>query len=345
MEKIISWGILGCGDVAEKKSGPAFGKVAHSRLLAVMRRNGEKAKDFAQRHGVPHWYDNVGELLENPKIDAVYIATPPASHLELALKAMEAGKNVYLEKPMAMDRCQAETLVKALKSSGVKLTVAHYRRRMPAFVKVKELLDQNAIGDIRFADIQILQPHKSGIIAETDVNWRVDPSISGGGYFHDLAPHQIDLMYHYFGDFEQAHGLAANQGKQYAAPDLVQGIASFANGVQFRGIWSFNVPEGNAKDLCVVYGSRGSLEFSFYGEKVLLRNMDNKEEVFSFAPLNHVQQPMIEATTAYFLGKGPNPCSAEEGLEAIKLMDKFVGKHSMGLPQTQMIIPFRHKSN
>jgi len=335
MEKIINWGILGCGDVAENKSGPAFGKAAHSHLLAVMRRNGEKARDFARRHRVPHWYDNVGELLENPNVDAVYIATPPSSHLELALKAMEAGKHVYLEKPMTMDHRQAKTLVQTLKESGVKLTIAHYRRKMPAFLKVKELLDQNAIGDIRFVDIHILQPHKSGIIAETAVNWRVDPSISGGGYFHDLAPHQIDLMCHYFGDIVQAHGLATNQGKQYDAPDLVQGIASFANGVQFRGVWSFNVPKNRARDLCIIYGSRGSLEFSFYGDKITFGTDKNTEEVFNFAPLEHVQQPMIEATTAYFLGKGPNPCTAEEGLEVMKLMDVFVNKHRTACPSSK----------
>lgn len=323
MEK-INWGILGCGDVAEKKSGPAFSKVAHSRLLAVMRRNADKAKDFAIRHGVPFWYDSVEELLEHPQINAIYIATPVSSHLELALKAIAAGKNIYLEKPMAMDRFQAKTLIKALQGSGVKLTLAHYRRKMPAFVKIKELLDQKAIGDVRLVDIQIIQPQKSKIIADTPDNWRLDPSISGGGYFHDLAPHQLDLMYHYFGDFVQAHGLSINQEKQYVPPDLVHGIASFANGIQFRGLWCFNGHQGNTMDRCTIYGSGGSLEFSFYGDEIKLRTGQGTE-VFRFQSLPHVQQPMIEATTAYFLGMGPNPCSAEEGLESMKILDRFAG--------------------
>src|SRR5690606_32308626 len=161
----VRWGILGCGDVAEKKSGPAFGKVAHSQLLAVMRRNAGLARDFSLRHGVPHWYDTVDGLLSNTEINAVYIATPPSSHLELALRAIGAGKNVYLEKPM--DRNGARAIVQALEKSPVKLTLAHYRRKMPAFLKVKELLDRKAIGEVRFVDIEILQPQDSGIIAQT----------------------------------------------------------------------------------------------------------------------------------------------------------------------------------
>lgn len=177
--KTINWGIIGCGDVAEVKSGPAFKKVENSALVAVMRRNGEKAKDFAARHGVPHWYDKAEMLLNHPEINAVYIATPPNTHLKYALQALKAGKNVYLEKPMTLSKEEGIQLCRAVKESVGKLTVALYRRKLPAFVKVKELLDSQLIGKVRFADIQILQPPKSDIIARSDVNWRIDPSVSG----------------------------------------------------------------------------------------------------------------------------------------------------------------------
>lgn len=196
--KKVKWGIIGCGDVAEMKSGPAFQKTSNSELLAVMRRNGEKAKDFAERHNVPTWYNDLDELLKNQEINAVYIATPPATHLEIALKAIKAGKNIYLEKPMALDQIEATKLIEALKVYHVKLTIAHYRRKMPAFLKIKELLEHEIIGRVRLVDIQILQSENPGIIAKTAENWRIDPVISGGGYFHDLAPHQIDLMYYFF---------------------------------------------------------------------------------------------------------------------------------------------------
>lgn len=321
MDKVV-WGIIGCGDVAEVKSGPAFQKIKNSELLAVMRRDPEKAKDFALRHQVPHWYDNAEELLENSRINAVYIATPPSTHLEITLKAIAAGKNIYLEKPMALNRTEAEKISAALSKSNSKLTVAHYRRKLPAFIKVKELLEQKQIGEVRFADIHILQSSKPGIVAETGKNWRTTPEVSGGGYFHDLAPHQLDLMYHYFGEIISAEGFSANQAGNYEADDIVNGLIVFKNGVQFRGIWSFNIAEADKKDSCTIYGSQGSIKFSFFGDKVSLRTNGNTED-FQFDPVPHVQQPMIEATVQYFLGNAANPCSAEEGLTVMKLMDSF----------------------
>lgn len=318
----ISWGIIGCGDVAEVKSGPAFQQVPNSELVAVMRRNGHKAKDFARRHNVPQWFDNVDEILRNEGINAVYIATPPSTHLQYALLALNAGKHVYLEKPMTMDSKESLQLVEAVGSSGGKLTVAHYRRKLPAFLKVKEFLDAGAIGDVRLIDLQILQPLKSGIIAQTDANWRVDPEISGGGYFHDLAPHQIDLMFHYFGPYVLAKGISHNQNRTYKANDIVNGLISFKNGAHFRGCWCFNVAEQDKRDRCVIYGSEGSISFSFYGESVLLKTNSN-EQIFPCINPPHVQLPMIQATVDYFLDRGPNPCSVEEGQTVMELMDSF----------------------
>ena len=97
----VNWGIIGVGDVTEIKSGPAFYKVEHSNLVAVMRRNSEKAADYARRHNVTKWYGDAMELINDSQVDAVYIATPPDSHASYAIAAMLAGKPVYVEKPMA----------------------------------------------------------------------------------------------------------------------------------------------------------------------------------------------------------------------------------------------------
>ena len=98
---IIRWGILGCGDVCEVKSGPAFQKAASSALVAVMRREAAKAQDFARRHGVPKWYADADQLIDDPEVDAVYVATPPGTHEKLAMRVAAAGKPCYVEKPMA----------------------------------------------------------------------------------------------------------------------------------------------------------------------------------------------------------------------------------------------------
>ncbi|WP_343329732.1 Gfo/Idh/MocA family oxidoreductase [Polaribacter staleyi] len=316
----INWGIIGCGDVAEVKSGPAFQKVKNSKLIAVMRRNAIKAKDFAKRHQVPYWYTSVEELLNNPEINAVYIATPPSSHLEIAKKCLTAQKRVYLEKPITLNFSEALELNKLINTND-QLVVAHYRRKLPAFLKVKQLIDNNVIGKILFADLKILQSKKNTIIVKTATNWRLEPEISGGGYFHDIAPHQIDLMYYYFGEIKKAIGFTDTTNKNKAA-NLVNGIIEFENGIQFRGIWNFNASENTVKDECKIYGENGTITFSFYGEEITVSTI-KKEEVFSFKNPVHIQQPMIESTVNYFLGKEKNPCSIENGVSVMKIMDLF----------------------
>ncbi len=318
----ISWGIIGCGDVAEVKSGPAFKKCEHSELLSVMRRNAEKAKDFAKRHQVPHWTTNAEEILESPKINALYIATPPSSHLEYTLKTIATGKHIYLEKPITLTVDEALQIKTALKNSTSKLVVAHYRRKLPAFLKVKELLQENAIGNIQLAEIRIIQPNKNKLVAQTDENWRLTPEISGGGYFYDLAPHQLDLMLNYFGKPNQIQGFAANQSSFSSANDIVNGIMTFPGKIQFNGIWAFNSSISKRMDSCKIYGEKGIIEFSFFGDKVKLTKLD-AEQIFNFEKIPHVQQPMIQSAINYYLSKEENPCSLENGIEVMKIMETF----------------------
>ena len=151
--KTIRWGILGAGDVCEVKSGPAFQRAEHSELVAVMRRDGAKAEDFARRHGVGRWYDSVSDLLGDSEVDAVYIATPPRFHLEHTLAALTAGKDVYLEKPMAMSADECRQIIKAEEKSKNKLALAHYRRALPAFTRIRELIEDGTLGTVRLAEL------------------------------------------------------------------------------------------------------------------------------------------------------------------------------------------------
>lgn len=320
--KTINWGIIGCGDVTERKSGPAFNKVEYSKLIAVMRRHAEKARDYAKRHNVPYWYDNAGELINHKDINAIYIATPPSSHLEYAIKALKANKHVYLEKPMTLNAIEAVQLCDVVASCKSKLTIAHYRRQLPMFRKVKELLDSRIIGDIRCADITLLQPIGTDMITATEDNWRINKAIAGGGYFHDLAPHQLDLIHYLLGDYKNAHGFAVNQSKTYDAEDVVNGIIELENRIPCRGLWSFNVAEESRKDEMTIYGSLGEIQFSLFGNEVRYTKNDITE-VYYFKHPEHIQQPMINATVNYFLDKGDNPCSAQEGLRVMEIMDKF----------------------
>jgi predicted dehydrogenase len=322
----INWGIIGCGDVTEIKSGPAFNKVANSSLVAVMRRDAEKAKDYARRHHVPKWYSDAGKLINDPDINAIYVATPPSSHEEYTIAAINAGKPVYVEKPMSVDAASAARMANAAKEKNVKLAVAHYRRGHQSFNKVKQLITEKAIGEVRFVRSDI---YKRAVTEAEMANpgraWRVDKAVAGGGLFNDLSPHQLDLMYYFFGEPAKAFGYAANQSEQYAAEDIVAGNILFQSGVLFSGIWCFNVAPEIEKDYCEIIGDRGKIEFSFFEQKPIIVTVDGKAETFTFDPLPHVQQPMIEKVVNYFLDEAPNPCSGEEGVKVMKLIDSFNG--------------------
>ncbi len=316
----INWGIIGCGDVAEIKSGPGFQNAKNSNLLCVMRRNELKVKDFAKRHKVPLWTTNAPEVLNNNAINAIYIATPPSSHLGYALQALKLGKHVYLEKPMVLNTNEAKVLAEAVKSNNGKLTVAHYRRYLPVYKKVKQLIESNAIGKITQANIEIAQSKQAALIVKTDDNWRTNPEISGGGYFHDIAPHQIDLMYYYFGEIEFSKGINVQENKK--SNTLVQGSIQFKNGVTFKGNWDFNAKKD--KDSCIIKGENGTISFSFYNANIKVL-ASGKESQFQFETPKHVQQPMIQEVVNYFLETRTNPCSVTDGLIITEIMDAFCG--------------------
>jgi predicted dehydrogenase len=318
----IKWGIIGCGDVTEIKSGPAFNKVPHSGLMAVMRRNREKAKDYAQRHGVPKWYSDAGELINDPEVNAIYVATPPSSHEEYAISALKAGKPVYLEKPMSLNSDAASRIESMAEKTGTKISIAHYRRQQPLFLFVHSLLRDGIIGEPRLVNLQFFQPDQSNLVARTETNWRLDPTVSGGGLFHDLAPHQLDLMIYFFGRPKKAGGASLNTGGLYTADDTVSGHIIFESGVVFNGAWCFSLPE--KRDHCEIIGTKGKISFSIFEQRPVVITKDGKEEVRHFDPLPHVQQPMIGKVVEYFLGLSPNPCSASEGVAVMQLIDAFL---------------------
>lgn len=321
----IRWGIIGCGDVTEVKSGPAFNKVNNSKLVAVMRRDAEKAADYARRHQVPKWYDDASQLINDPEVNAIYIATPPLQHEAYTIEALKAGKPVYVEKPMTLDAKAAQRMTDASNKLNVKLCVAHYRRAQPMFLKVKELLATQIIGDIRLIRLKMLQSPNPALIAKTANNWRINPAISGGGLFHDLAPHQLDLMTYYFGAVKNAIGIATRQQENTEVDDLVAGNIIFENGVIFSGTWCFSVAPQDQADSCIVYGSKGHINFPMFGNKITVTTGQSTEE-YVFELLQHVQQPMIEKVVDYFLDNGQNPCSGEEALITMKLIDDFTRK-------------------
>lgn len=319
----IRWGMIGAGDVTEVKSGPAFKKVKNSDLIAVMRRDKEKVQDYAIRHGIAQWYTDVEQLLANPEINAIYIATPPNVHLYYVEKCLRAGKMVYVEKPLALDAVEARQMKDLLKQYGGKLVVAHYRRANPYFIKVKELIHAGYIGQPTLINLKLFKKVQSREELSLPKNkWRIDPAISGGGLFHDLAPHQLDLMLDIFGRPRYYCGLSDTKGTDLPAT-RVAGQVLFERGILFQGLWDFNQRE--EADSCEVFGTEGHLRFSFFEATPIVLDAGGSLETFYFDPLPHVQQPMIEHTVSYFLGHRDNPCPLEDGIIGMDMMDAFSG--------------------
>lgn len=317
----VRWGIIGCGDVCEVKSGPAFSKVENSSLQVVMRRDLEKAKDYATRHRVPKFYSSATDLIHDPDVNAVYVATPPAQHEEYAIQSMAAGKPVYIEKPLTLNAASAIRIKEASLKYNVCVTGAYYRRELPLFKKVKSLLQEKALGKIKLVLLRTLQSPVKNIITKTEDNWRVKPELSGGGLFHDLAPHQLDLIYYFFGKPEKFQATALNQDKIERVPDVTNAEGIFPGDVLFNGVWAFNVHESAVTDSCEIIGDNGSLKFSFFTGANLEMKMGSHVENLEFTNPVNIQLPMIEKVVKYFKGEGDNPCSIDDALVSMRMLD------------------------
>jgi predicted dehydrogenase len=319
----VRWGIIGCGDVCEVKSGPAFQKADGSELVAVMRRDADKAEDFARRHDVPKWYNDADKLIDDPDVTAVYVATPPHVHAKYTIRAAQAGKPVYVEKPMARNFAECRTMIDACEDAGVPLFVAYYRRRLPAFLKVKELVDTGAVGDVRFVNIRLTLP------AEKDLDpanppWRVVPEIGGGGLFLDLGSHILDYLDYVFGPVTEATGHSANQGGLYEAEDIVTGSFVFESGVPGTCTFCFTVPEACEIDRTEIAGSAGSITFpNFAVEPIRLKTGDGVEE-FSPPKPEHVHQPLVQTVVDELHGRGTCPSTGRTGSRTTWVMDQML---------------------
>ncbi len=320
----VNWGMIGCGKVAEVKSGPAFNKIRDSGLVAVMRRTGEKARDYAARHNVPRWYDDADKLINDPGVNSVYIATPPGSHAEYAIRAMKAGKPVYVEKPMAVSYGECLEMNRVSEQTGMPLFVAYYRRMLPGFLKIKELLDSGVIGSPRFFLIRFFQPPYNEDLKKTPP-WRVVPEISGGGYIYDLGSHQLDFLDYLLGPIEESASYTTNLAGLYVPEDFVSAGLRCSNGIAGNGVWSFTAPAHMKEDSIEIFGDKGKLKFSCFGFTPTELTVDNKTTFHENPRPGHVQQPLIQTIVDELRGKGKCPSTGITAARTSRLLDLISG--------------------
>ena len=300
---MIRWGIIGCGKVTEVKSGPAFNKVKNSRLMAVMRRDAALAEDYAKRHNVPRFYSRAEDLINDSDINAVYVATPPASHAEYAVKVLKAGKPVYIEKPMALNYSECVRINEAAEKYHLPVFVAYYRRTLPGFLRIKELIENGSIGKVRFVQLQLFN-----FLSEDEkasrLPWRVMPEISGGGHFFDLASHQLDYLDFLFGPIQKVESVALNQAGLYEAEDFVSAGFVFRNNIAATGNWCFSLSPESNRDSLDIFGEKGMIKSSTFSfEPIVLINEKGSREFINERPEN-VQYYLIEQIVKVLSGEG-----------------------------------------
>jgi len=322
----VKWGFIGCGEVTEKKSGPAFSLIPGSSVVAVMSRNPERARSYAQRHHISRWYSDAQELLDDPEVNAVYIATPPSSHVTFAIMAMKSGKPVYVEKPLAATYEECLRVNRVAQQTGVPCFVAYYRRYLPYFQKVDEIVRSNTIGKIVGVQIRFAVPPRDLDYNRTQLPWRVQRDIAGGGYFYDLAPHQLDLLQQLFGPIVHASGYTSNRAGLYETEDTVSASFQFVGGLPGSGTWCFCAHDSARTDRIQIIGDHGQIRFSvFTYDPIILCTESGQQEIAVPNP-PHVQLPLIQQVVEHLQGKRICKLDSVSATSVNWVMDKILGK-------------------
>ncbi|MDI2590701.1 Gfo/Idh/MocA family oxidoreductase [Pseudomonas sp. 681] len=317
---VVRWGMIGCGDVTERKSGPAFYKAPGSALVAVMGRRLEAVSDYAARHGIARFYTDVDALINDPEVDAVYIATPPDSHHAYALKVAAAGKHCCVEKPMSLNAGQSREMQQVFADVGLHLFVSYYRRSLPRFQQVRQWLADGRIGEVRHLSWTLTKTPSAGDVEGSD-NWRSDPAIAGGGYFADLASHGLDLFQYLLGDITEVAGFTARQAGLYAAEDAVSATWRFASGALGTGCWNFVADR--REDRVELIGSQGRITFSVFDAHPVQLDADEQLSLHIEHP-EHIQWHHVLGMNAHIRGESRYPALAEEALKTDWVMDQIL---------------------
>ena len=323
--KAVGWGIIGCGNVTEVKSGPAFWKIPDSTLVAVMRRDARLAHDYARRHGVSKWYADADELIADPDVTAVYIATPVGSHLEYALKVCAVGKPCYVEKPMARNATEAHIMVEAFKAANLPLFVAYYRRGLARFLKVRELVTSGALGTLTDVSFRYASTARQNV---GELPWRLKAELSGGGLIMDVGCHTLDIIDFIAGPLTDVTGAATNMASVYEVEDNVTMQFRLPSGG--RGAASWNFVSAQAEDSIVFSGTQGRITISTFGQEPVKLEKGKDIEWFDLPHPPHVQKPLIGMIVDQLLGRGGCSSTGEAALRTTILLDRVLESYYGG---------------
>ncbi len=325
--RTINWGIIGCGDVCEIKSGPAFGQARGSKLVAVMRRDTELAADFARRHQVPFSSGDASEVIDHPDVNAVYIATPPGSHLEYALQVAHAGKPCYVEKPMARSAAESRRMCEAFDAANAPLYVAFYRRGMARFQTAKRLIDEGALGAVTGVSYRFLSRRDEKLDAG-NLPWRLRAEDAGAGIFYDLASHTLDVLDYMLGPLSDVAGVAKNVATPQTAVEDSVAMSFTIGGAPGVGMWNFASTE--RADSIEIYGDKATLSMScFGGDNIIVKSKEGEQTFDGKAP-QPVHLGLVQTIVDELRGQGAALSTGRSALRTMEAMDAVLASYYGG---------------
>ena len=312
----IRWGIIGCGNVAEFKSGPPLYQTPGSELIAVMRRDATKAADFAQRHSARRWYTNAEALIADADVNAIYIASPHGLHVEHVKLAAESGKIVLCEKPVGISAADAQACVDVCQAHSVPLSVPYYRRCWPIVRKMRELLNEKAIGRVVAARVQ-LADYFAG---DPDRPWLTSKAFSGGGALANAGSHWVDLIRYLLGDIASVSAQCSAYASGFETEDtIVVQLETIEHALVSLSITLRSPINLNEFDIS---GTKGRLLASPLSDgQLLLDRVGEQPQAMSLPRSHFAHAEFIAELVERLRNDQPVPVPGEEAVAAWRIME------------------------
>jgi predicted dehydrogenase len=317
--KKLNWGLIGAGDIARKRIAPALRDLPNCNLVSVSRSRSELAEEFAREFGAPKWFADWGDLIKDPEIDAVYLATPVFLHAEQTIAAAEAGKHVLCEKPMALNVKECDEMLAACSANNVKLGIAYYRRFYPVIARIKEIIESGAIGRVSIVQINAFE------YFEPDENnprrWLIEKEKSGGGPLMDFGCHRLEILHYLFGEIKQIRSIISNRIFEREVEDTATVLLEFETGV--NAILSITHSSFESRDTLDIYGTKGSIPIPVLNKGELKWKIGKNVIVESQPPHENLHLPLIDNFTEAVLNGFEPEVSGETGRKIAEITERI----------------------
>ncbi|PYQ77378.1 MAG: gfo/Idh/MocA family oxidoreductase [Acidobacteria bacterium] len=316
---MFHWGLIGSGDIARRRIAPAMRDSPACELVAVSRARADLAAEFASAFGARRWHARWRDLVVDPEVEGVYVATPVHVHAEQTIAAAEAGKHVLCEKPMAMDAAECDQMIAACRANGVRLGIAYYRRFYPVVQRIKALVASCEIGDPVVAQMTAFEPFDPP--PDHPRIWLLDPSRAGGGPMMDFGCHRIEVLLHLFGAVRRAAGVTANVVFARAVEDTSAVVLQFDRGP--CATLAVTHAAGERRDTLEIAGSRGSIQVGDLNSGELRIRVEGVERHESHPPAANVHLPLIEDFVDAVAGNRAPAVDGEMGRRVAAVEDEI----------------------